>query len=220
MKVSSPVDQDLARQLEELKRAHGPSIPIDFVAEVVRSLLGSLRGDLSSADLHIYEELDELVKYIQAAKSEIASIRPDEIQSEYIPSATDELDAIVEATEAATNQILDAVEKIESLQSEVPPEIGEKIAEITTEVYEACNFQDITGQRITKVVKALKHIEEKVEALVSALGGEKGHAAPPPPPVKEESAAVLSDQDLLNGPQLPPQAQNQADIDALFASFD
>jgi chemotaxis protein CheZ len=183
-------------------------------------LLGSLRGDLSSADLHIYEELDDLVKYIQAAKAEIASIRPDEIQSQYIPSATDELDAIVEATEAATNHILDAVEKIEALQSEVSPEIGERISEITTEVYEACNFQDITGQRITKVVNALKHIEEKVEALVAALGGDKGRAAPPLPPTEVESVKPLTDEDLLNGPQLPPQAQNQADIDALFASFD
>jgi chemotaxis protein CheZ len=217
---ASPIDQDLALQLEELKRAHGSSIPIDFVAEVVRSLLGSLRGDLSSADLHIYEELDDLVKYIQAAKAEIASIRPDEIQSQYIPSATDELDAIVEATEAATNHILDAVEKIEALQSEVSPEIGERISEITTEVYEACNFQDITGQRITKVVNALKHIEEKVEALVAALGGDKGRAAPPLPPTEVESVKPLTDEDLLNGPQLPPQAQNQADIDALFASFD
>ncbi|MBY0430313.1 MAG: protein phosphatase CheZ, partial [Rhodospirillales bacterium] len=155
-----------------------------------------------------------LANYIHAAKAEIASLRPDQIHNEFIASATDELDAIVGATEAATNEILDAVESMEAVINELPPDQAQLLTDATTRIYEACNFQDITGQRITKVVRTLKHIEDKIDALVKAFGPELGGAGGTG---GEDSPADLTDEDLLNGPQLPEQAPCQADIDALFA---
>ncbi len=91
-------------------------------------------------------------------------------------------------------------------------EQGQKLSEQTTQIYEACNFQDITGQRITKVVRALKHIEERIDALVEAFGPEiKGTAS-----VASAGGQPLTEEDLLNGPQLPDKAHDQAAIDALF----
>ena len=78
-------------------------------------------------------------------------------------------------------------------------------------IFEACNFQDITGQRITKVVRTLKHIEGKIEVLIQALGEEvqKSH--------RSAAAADPNNEDsLLNGPQLQGKAISQAEIDALF----
>ena len=66
-------------------------------------------------------------------------------------------------------------------------------------------------------MKALKEIEDRVEGLVHMFGAEydgKDSAA------KEGAAAPPRDEDLLNGPQLPSTAANQADIDALLASFE
>jgi chemotaxis protein CheZ len=100
------------------------------------------------------------------------------------------------------------------LTPELAPEHGAQLTEVTTLIYEACNFQDITGQRITKVVKALKHIEERVEALVGAFGPDIRNGTPSPVPAGE--AAAVTDADLLNGPQLPDKARDQAAIDALF----
>jgi chemotaxis protein CheZ len=76
----------------------------------------------------------------------------------------------------------------------------------------------VTGQRITKVVKALKHIEDRVDGLVAAFGDEiaKYREAHP----KQEGPKEITDKDLLNGPQLPDNAGKQDDIDALLASFD
>jgi len=91
-----------------------------------------------------------------------------------------------------------------------------KLTEATTAIFEASNFQDITGQRITKVVKALKHIEERIEGLVSAFGPEMAAARAAEAKPAEESSGKPSDQDLLNGPQLPDAAHDQAAIDALF----
>jgi chemotaxis protein CheZ len=209
-------DHDLALRLEALRKDLGDTVRVDQLGDVVRGLLTASAGRIAAADLKLYHELESLARFIHQAKSEIAALRPHEIQDRYIASATDELDAIIEATERATNSILDAAEQIENLLAEVPLEISEKLAGITTQIYESCNFQDITGQRITKVVRTLKDIEKKVDGLVAAFGAD--FAAP------ERQAPVadkpLTDEDLLNGPQLPNKASRQDEIDALLASFD
>ena len=162
-----------------------------------------------------------MAEIIHSAKAEIAALRPDEIQQTHLPAATDELDAIVGATEEATGVILDAVEKIEAIAPQAPPEVAQELSNMVTRIYEACNFQDITGQRITKVVRTLKHIEAKVAGLVMAFGDEmaRANAAGPAAEAKAEAPATsgtVDEKDLLNGPQLPSNATSQADIDALF----
>ena len=115
--------------------------------------------------------------------------------------------------------ILDSVEKIEKASSSLQGESKDAIGTAITNIYEACNFQDITGQRINKVVRTLKQIEEKVAGLVKAFGDEidraatvgQAHAAAP-------AGEADADKALLNGPQLPGNANSQADIDALFGS--
>jgi chemotaxis protein CheZ len=208
------IDRDLALHLEVLKKQSGDTVKIDDVGDVVRSLLTSLSGDVSAGDFKLYGEVQALASYIHNAKVEIAALKPQDIQQQYIASATDELDAIVGATENATNSILDAAEKLESLTAELSSEAGARLTEQTTLIYEACNFQDITGQRITKVVKALKHIEERIDALVVAFGPEIQDAEKAAQASSESSQ--MTDEDLLNGPQLPEKAHDQASIDALF----
>lgn len=209
----SPVDQELQQRLDAIRKEHGDTIQVSQVGEIVHSLLATVTGDVSAGDLRLYRELSSLAEYIASARGEIAALRPDEIRSDFIPSATDELDAIVGATETATNCILDAVERIDSIMPVVDAEVAERLGEVTTAIYEACNFQDLTGQRITKVVRLLKVIEERVSTLVKVFGEDVGETH-----VKEEKQ-ILSDADLLNGPQLPENATDQAEIDRLLAEF-
>jgi chemotaxis protein CheZ len=212
------VDRDLALRLDSIRREHGDVVRVDDIADVVRSLLDTLTGDISTADLRLYRELESLADYIQNARAEIAALRPDEIKSEFIPTATDELDAIIGSTEAATNHILDAAERLESIAVMMEPDVAERLTEVTTRIYESCNFQDITGQRITKVVRMLKDIEQRVENLIKVFGAEftrdESKATPP------DAAKTRTDEDLLHGPQLPDNAADQAEIDRLLASFD
>jgi chemotaxis protein CheZ len=214
------VDKDLALRLETLRRDLGDTVRIDQIADVVRAMLTGLSGDINAADLKLYHELESLAIYIHKARAEIASLRPREIQDRYIATATDELDAIVDATEVATNTILDATEQIEAVMAEMPADLAERLGNVTTQIYEACNFQDITGQRITKVVRTLKEIESKVEALVAAFGPairtEEDHERM----TAESEPRPLTDEELLNGPQLPHAASRQDEIDKLLASFD
>lgn len=217
---ASKVDAALRQRLEDLESKHGDTVRTADIAEVVESMMATLKGDVAGADLAIYAELESLARYIQRAKTEIAHLRPDQVKEKYLPAAADQLDAIVEATAEATHAIMDATETIEGVMENLDGENSRKLMDATTRIYEACGFQDITGQRITKVVKALKDIEERIDALVAAFGSEieKVKAEQPEPEQKEEKKD--SDEDLLHGPQLAEDAKSQAEVDALLASFD
>jgi chemotaxis protein CheZ len=215
MAPASAQTVSLDARLQSLRQSYGDAVPIDELIDVVRGLLQSLHGDVSLQDLRVYGELEALARLIHRAKEEIQEIRPDDIQAEHIPTANVELDAIVRHLEVATGNILDAAESIENVAAETDPAVGEPLLDAVTSIYEACNFQDISGQRITKVIATLETIETRIVLLVEALGCNGGNpgeskAAPPSP----------NDTHLLNGPQLPDNANSQAEIDALLASFD
>ena len=218
--LASKVDAALRQRLEELESKHGDTVRTADIAEVVESMMATLKGDVVGADLAIYAELESLARYIQTAKTEIARLRPDQVKEQYLPAAADQLDAIVEATAEATHTIMDATEIIEGVMENLDGENSQKLMDATTRIYEACGFQDITGQRITKVVNTLKDIEERIDALVAAFGSEieKVKAERPETEAKEEKKD--SDEDLIHGPQLAEDAKSQAEVDALLASFD
>ncbi len=179
------------------------------VIDIIRSALGNI-DPTSAENAKLHAELSTLATYIENMRSELAQLRGSEISHTHIPTATDELDAVIEETAKATGAIMDACEKIEKHAGGLPAPAGPEIAADITAIYEACGFQDITGQRITKVVRTLKHIESKVSEIVSALDSVQEAAGAP----KEQKSG------LLNGPQLGGPASSQAEIDALLAGFD
>jgi chemotaxis protein CheZ len=182
----------------------------------VRSVLTSMHGDLVSGEVSLLSEVEALGRTISSAKAEIAALRVDDINVSHIPFATDELDAIVAHTASATNAILACCETLDEVGTAASGEMAAKLTDVTTRIYEACSFQDITGQRITKVVATLKAIEEKVASIIAAFG-DRGEMTAAPLPV---ASSVVTEASLLNGPQLPTAAMGQSEIDRLLASFD
>ncbi|UPY34910.1 protein phosphatase CheZ [Sediminicoccus sp. KRV36] len=189
----------------------------DPIEQAVRQVLGSLAGDMTSVEASLLAELEALGREVQRAKSEMAALRVDDINDSHIPRATDELDAVVEHTAKATNEILDVCEGLEAMQSRLSSAEAENLGIAVTRIYEACSFQDITGQRISKVVSALKAIEQRVAEVTArfAPGG-------PMPAVEDELpiTPVTEGRALANGPQMPGAASSQEEIDRLLASFD
>jgi len=188
-----------------------PASDPEMVAEVVQSVLASMQGDLTSVETALLGEVAELGQTIANARAEIAALEVDDITASHIPSATDELDAIVSHTAAATDSILEVCETLDSVAGKLEADAAGVLQDATTRIYEACSFQDITGQRITKVVATLKAIDAKVGHIIATFDKREGRAAPKPLPAEES---------LLNGPQLPANAMDQSDIDKLLASFD
>jgi chemotaxis protein CheZ len=155
---------------------------------------------------------------IQQTKSEIAALRPPNSEDDRLIVVTQELDAIVTATEGATNTILEAAEKVDGLAEQIEgmgsePAVNQLAGDIRDTIitmFEACNFQDITGQRISKVVKTLQFIEERVNKMIEIWGAEGFQD------IEQSADETDEESKLLNGPQLANQGVSQADIDKLF----
>ncbi len=166
-------------------------------------------------------ELLGLFQHIQRIRQEIASIRKPgapEDEDHFLQMA-DELDAIVQATEKATDTIMENVEQMDDVVNLARQHITDADAlaaldtfpEKTGAIFEACAFQDITGQRITKVVNSLKFIEERVNTLISMWGADEIAESAG---VKEQARGEY--EKYLNGPQLAGHGVSQADVDAMF----
>ena len=202
----------LSERLAEIRAQHPGSQP-ELVADVVRAVLSTMSGDLSAQETSLLAEVEALGNTIASAKAEIAALRVDDITDNHIPFATDELDAIIEHTATATNAILTSCETLDDVAGSLAGEPAAKLQDATTRIYEACSFQDITGQRITKVVATLKAIETKVAQIITTFGTSG-------PVVAAEVSAAPVEAALLNGPQHPTVAMDQSDIDKLLASFE
>jgi len=169
--------------------------------------------------LQLKVELEELSRVIMDTRREITSIQAHE-KGPKIHAMTDQLDAVVGDTEVATNNILAAVETIEDknesleLNATDPDEleITEAIGKAVMQIYEACNFQDITGQRISKVVGTLKFVEDRISTMIDILGGEDQLEG-----IEGIEQELQIDGDVeLSGPRAEGQEISQDEIDALF----
>lgn len=170
-------------------------------------------------------ELREVSEAIDRTKSEIAALRRKSYGDDRLETAAFELDAVVSATEEATDTILGCAEHIEELAGQIVSHdkdgfgarIAEDLSEQVRQIFEACNFQDITGQRINKVVGALKYVEERVSTMIRIWGEETIADAE-----TEDAEATAKQEDeydrFLHGPQGKDDGDtvSQADIDALF----
>ncbi len=165
-------------------------------------------------------EIAQMVRMIGRAKLEIASIKHPGEEDDRMQLAASELDAIVLATEASTQDVLGASERIETYVRKItglhPDDeklgtLGDQIANEIIKIFEACSFQDITGQRTTKVIKTIRFIEAKILALIDIWGVDAFLDLP----VHSQPAAD-GDDALLNGPQRENEGITQDEINALF----
>lgn len=194
-----------------------PAAAADRVIDRVGAVLSIMRNDLSACEALLLTEIEGFARTIATARAEIAALGADDISRSHIPSATDELDAIVDHMAAATHSILEVCETLDGIASALAA-AGDtagrlnagKLHQATTRIYEACSFQDITGQRISKVVATLKVIDRKIVAIRSTFDGR--------PDISRTAAPEAPA--LLNGPQLPLLAMGQTDVDQLLARFD
>ena len=168
----------------------------------IEKLLSGRRGVAHDADADAVSTL----------KRSLASLMSDE-DGKRLTRAAAELGAAVESMEKAAQAVLAAAESIDDgmrampcarasgAGCEVEPEMQQRIAQL----FEACNFQDLAGQRIGKVIALLGHFEEQL-AQVAA-----GHA-------HDAASTDKRDDGLINGPRLDGASGHvdQRSVDLLF----
>lgn len=166
-------------------------------------------------------EIARMIRSLAKAKREIAEIKHPMADDDRVQQATTELDAIVGATERATHRILDSAERINESAAKILETTGEedelapfahKIENEIFTIIESCNFQDITGQRIHRVVTTLEFIEARIKKIIEDWGVDAFADLPIP----ATEITIHSSDDLVDGPQLENVALSQDDIDALF----
>ncbi|BBE74739.1 protein phosphatase CheZ [Oharaeibacter diazotrophicus] len=192
---------------------------LDAVAGLKRILKRERRPDADRIRLDIAEMKDA----IERTKLEIAQIKLDGSEGSRFDRASNELDAIVEQTEAATGDILSAAEKIQEIawtmrEAGVEEAVCAEVETLTTTIYMACSFQDLTGQRTQKVVHVLRYLEHRIDSMISIWGMDESEvqktseAQPDHGPVLD----TRPDAHLLNGPQLAGQGMDQNRVDDLM----
>ncbi|MDH5188483.1 MAG: protein phosphatase CheZ [Rhodospirillaceae bacterium] len=164
-------------------------------------------------------ELVGLLSYINRVREEIAKMSRPADEEHQFETMSEQLDAVVKTTDEASNTIMASAEKNETLveqlrKSITDPKLAAALDQISAndmDIIQACSFQDLTGQRVTKVARSLTYVEDRVNALAEVWGKDELEK------VKIAVSKKTDDEKLLNGPSLPSnKAISQDEIDALF----
>jgi chemotaxis protein CheZ len=167
------------------------------------------------------EETGRIRRVLDCTRQEIAALRAGAFSGPGSPRVTRELDAVAEGSERAARQILDAAEHIEDAAGTLAAiskrkqqqEIAQNIQDQVIRIVEACNFQDLGGQRISKVLATLAFVEERIARMMEIWGSDAAATDRP------AAGGAPSKVELMQGPRLDgdPGHATQADIDTLFA---
>ena len=173
----------------------------------------SMQGFFHAMDAKVYRELREIAGYIESMRHEIGALQVNDLKNTRIPSAGEELGAIVQATEQATNTIMECAEAVMGADAGDPVAYKVLVDEKMMVIFEACSFQDITGQRIAKVVETLQHIEERVSRFADVMQAKDidGFLT-----ASERERAERKEKFLLHGPQLAGGGVDQAKVNEMF----
>jgi chemotaxis protein CheZ len=190
--------------------------------QVTQQMIDAYKAQITEA-AKLKGELDLIHDAINKTKQEIATVHVTGFEGPEMARVTNELDAIVGGTESATETILSGAEDIDQmattllarLKDEQNHALASDIQDRVIKIFEACNFQDLTGQRITKVVATLKFIETHIVRMMEIWGGLEAFKD-----IEAERIAEREgDAKLLNGPKIEGEVghASQDDIDSLFA---
>jgi len=201
-----------------LENGAGASAPVEAIDN---ALVQSYREQIEQyGQLKI--ELDLIQSAIERTKQEIATLHSKGFEGSQMTVVSDELGAVVSGTEQATQSILEAAEEIDQAAAALAStnsedqrrQLAQEVQERVVGIFEACNFQDLTGQRITKVVNTMKFIEEHINVMMDIWGGVETIRTHMPMTVEDECERKK----YINGPRLDDAEGHisQNDIDALF----
>jgi chemotaxis regulatin CheY-phosphate phosphatase CheZ len=203
----------LSPLVDRLRSGNHDPVSLPDVAALTEVLMRSLESYFSSIDLTVYRECQSLADYINEARAEIASLSTNSEKNDVeIPRAGQELEAIVNETEAATNTIMNAAEDIMGADSSDSDAYQTTVNDAVMKIFEACSFQDITGQRISKVVKTLQQVESRIDSLINIMDVEADKDTSHSESVTDE----IDESSLLNGPALDGEGIDQSEIDSLL----
>jgi chemotaxis regulatin CheY-phosphate phosphatase CheZ len=221
---ASPRGRWFLAEFARRNRAAETDMLLEAIARIERALLKP--SPRQGVPGNVFAELVEMSEAIARTRREIAQIKPSHHFDKQLVGASAELENIVEATEKATSDILQAAEEIQEAawtlrEKGIEPALCDKIDQRATDIYTACSFQDITGQRTEKVVKALRFIEQRINAMIEIWGVDDIAFKVDDIAAKMKAfadVAVSEDDILLHGPQPQGSGLKQDDVDRVLTA--
>jgi len=210
-----PAAEVAARVRDSLKSVKSADLKDAQLIEVLRlaqQLTDTMQMFFGSLDRSIHEEFNSIAAYIARTRDEIAELRPNDIKEQRIPVAGAELEAVVSDTEKATEAIMS---EAETLMGEEPTDLDAykaQVDEAMCRIIENCSFQDLAGQRVSKVVTSLKHIESRVARFAKTMGVHDAEMTE-----EERAEAERSKRLHLNGPAQGGPETDQSAVDDLMS---
>jgi chemotaxis protein CheZ len=140
------------------------------VAATIRDEMGGLRTFVDRRIAELSAEIHATVQLVDYSETnlsgQLAEIRKQIAGVIAAPTAATrnsglELEAVVQATEEAANRIMEAAEAIGDWlrDGKNDPAGMEVVNEKVNAIFEACSFQDVTGQRIRRAIQHLQQVE-------------------------------------------------------------
>jgi chemotaxis protein CheZ len=218
----SSVDMILT-EIRELRQLVKPA------GKVTIDIVDAYRREISEV-MKLRTDLQDIERAINDTRKEMASLHVGAPSTVGMDQLSGELGAVVSQTEAAANTILNSAEAISNELFAVRNQIAEgkeingSLDTMDTEIsklFEACHFQDLTGQRISRVCDTLSFIENQISRLTNIWGGLQAidHLLAAEVLAKAQEEETIGDHALANGPQLMAEEighVNQLEIDSLF----
>jgi len=155
----------------------------DLMAEIRATVGGAGSGGDGELDGEIGDlktQVRSLAASIKQTKDELAPLIKTSDANQRIDVMKSELRDVVSGQETATGSILDCMERIEEAAQQIKEEgaadgaksAADSILDNVVQVFEHCNFQDLSGQRVNKVINTLNFIEARIDAIVAIWGEE------------------------------------------------
>jgi chemotaxis protein CheZ len=205
-------NQSLQDIIEYIKASHS-DVTLTDIMHLAQLMAKSLDGVFKNFDENLYSEFQAIAGAIDHMKSEMGALQANDLTSSRIPTAGAELDEVVKATETATDTIMGAAEVIMAADTSNHDDYVNVVNDNVMQIFEACSFQDITGQRISKVVETLQFIDTRISRLVEKLRLKDGEVELTDEEKERERRRV---EEICHGPQMSGEGVDQNDIDALL----
>jgi len=220
------VTPELREWLDNLKADGDRQLSAAELAEIIENVVSSLHGSFvqpaepGGQTVSTEAAATDAPSVDATAAEALTALRDFDKSGPAFENLSDEIDKIRSATQDAAGAILAVTEDIENFADEDDGVMQAAVFDITTAIYEACSFQDITGQRLTRVEEMLRHIELSVTRAMAVLGDADatGRSAELSDLVEKEDSR--KEEQILHGPQDAGVANSQEEIDKILASFD
>ncbi|MBI4804149.1 MAG: protein phosphatase CheZ [Desulfovibrio sp.] len=234
--IENLMDRYMDEMVENLKTAITQAVENELSKSLTRSLLQGEFYKRMSDDMR--QGLQSIYKELSSARQEDGTeiVKEKKRADQLFSEAADQLDKILSTTEQATGEIMDIVERHMEMQAKSNQilhslksggvtkdqlqdlrQMSDTLNADLMSIMTTLSFQDLTGQRIKRIIGAIKNVEAIVLDLYLSTGLKvRAHEEAPEKGLEEIEAEAAQKVNELKGPQV---GTNQASVDDLLASL-